>query len=82
MLINNRVVHRLRQSVSQHCVRSGVLCFLRSVWDPAQPGLSQTAREVSHHPLGTTGEGHGLARSTQGTDGCLYGNQWIGASNL
>lgn len=56
--------HRLWQPIPQHCVRSGVLCVLCPVWDPAELGLPQTAREVSHHPPGAAGEGNALSCST------------------
>lgn len=59
-MANRNLVRRLRQPLPQHCVRSGVLCVLRPVWDPTEPSLPQTAWEVSHHP---PGEGNALSCS-------------------
>lgn len=69
METNRYLVRRLRQPLPQHCVWPSVLCVLRTVRDSSEPGLPQTAGEVSHHPPGPTGEGNGLSCSTQGTNG-------------
>lgn len=67
-MTNPCLVLRLREPLPQHCIWSSVLCVLRTVWNPPEPGLPQAAGEVSHHPSGSTGEGNGLGCSSQGTD--------------
>lgn len=62
------LVCRLWQPLSEHHVRSGVLCVLCTVWHPTEPGVSQTAGQVAHHPPGPTGARDGGSCSPQGMD--------------
>lgn len=80
--MTNHLVCRLRQPLPQHCIWPSVLRVLRTVWDPTELGLPQTAGEVSHHLPGSTGEGNGLSCSAQGTDSLATELIMIGMSDL